>query len=193
MACIIPLRTGWGPNLDGSADYPDDLPEDWRLTYFANVFWGVLVPESLWSAAGSAAVSCWVADTPARFRFYLDVGRRASLPLLAPVVQTLGERLGGLIVGESAPAVETGIRAVQLRRVPGTTGRRGVAGAGGGLAHEAPPALIEDLAAARRWIEERLRETGARNVQQPAVALLGDCCFANLGRWQTMVELMGLA
>lgn len=190
MTRIIPLRTGWGPNPDDPPYYPDELPQDWRLAYFANAFWGVLVPQPLWSAAGAAGVSAWAEETPARFRIYLDLRTSASPPMLAVVLQSLGERLGGLVVRGTAPGAGVDMGAAHLRRV--VTVRR-VAGVVDGLAHDVPPALIRDLGAARRWIEERVYGSGAPSAGEPAVALLGECGFADLERWQSLVELMGLA
>ena len=53
----------------------------------------------------------------------------------------------------------------------------------------------------RGWIEARVRALGAQGPYgrrapgsgRPLLALLGDCRFDDLERWQTMLELMGLA
>lgn len=38
---------GWWDLADRATFYPDDLPEDWQLSYFANCFRTTLLPASL--------------------------------------------------------------------------------------------------------------------------------------------------
>ncbi len=49
--------------------YPGDLPVDWRLSYYANAFSAVLVPEVRWRAEG-VDFEQWAEDVPDGFRFY---------------------------------------------------------------------------------------------------------------------------
>ena len=192
MARIIPLRTGWGPGPGDSTHYPDDLPQDWQLAYFANAFWGVLVPQPLWSAAGAAGASGWAAETPARFRFFLDLATPASPPMLAAVVRAFGDRLGGLVMSGTLSGARVGAGAARLCRAASASQVGGAAEGFDGFAYEVPADLIPDLRRARPWIEERV-SAGPPNAPEPAVALLGHCALADLERWQTLVELMGLA
>lgn len=55
--------------------YPDDMPGDWRLSYYANEFSTVLVPQACWlqrmkSQECSEHEDDWL-DVPESFRFYL--------------------------------------------------------------------------------------------------------------------------
>ena len=193
MARIIPLRTGWGPGPGDSTHYPDDLPQDWQLAYFANAFWGVLVPQPLWSAAGAAGASGWAAETPARFRFFLDLATPVSPPMLAAVVRALGDRLGGLVMSGTLSGARVGAGAARLCRAASASQVGGAAEGFDGFAYEVPADLIPDLRRARPWIEERVSAARPPNAPEPAVALLGHCALADLERWQTLVELMGLA
>lgn len=60
---------GWDhPHWQGSF-FPDDLPEDWRLSYYANEVSSVLVPENKWNVP-DADLKQWADDVPAGFRFY---------------------------------------------------------------------------------------------------------------------------
>jgi hypothetical protein len=185
---IVPLRTGWDPNPAAAPWYPDDLPEDWRLGYYSNAFWAVLVPARQWRNPGPGVAGSWAADTPLRFRFYLE--REEALEWidpwadLEPFARTLGERLGGLV----APASDSPKRGEDpsLRRVlapPASTP------AAPGLACEVPGWALADPRTTRSWIEKRVREAPPG----PMLALLGDCGFADLERWQILVEMMGLA
>jgi uncharacterized protein YecE (DUF72 family) len=56
------------PHWQGSF-YPDDLPSDWRLSYYANEFSVVLVPQLKWRAQ-DADFEQWAEDAPEGFRFY---------------------------------------------------------------------------------------------------------------------------
>lgn len=93
--------------------YPDDLPEEWRLSYYSNEFPVVLVPARDWRAASAATVAQWCEDVHGGFRFYLEVtvdalavhGRSArasnpesSLERLDMLCDAFGEALAGLIV-----------------------------------------------------------------------------------------------
>jgi len=49
--------------------YPEDLPEDWRLSYYANEFSAVLVPQEKWQSE-EADFEQWAEDVPEGFRFY---------------------------------------------------------------------------------------------------------------------------
>lgn len=51
--------------------YPDDLPADWRLTYYANQFRVVLVPAERLVASGVDPAQ-WCADTDEGFRFICE-------------------------------------------------------------------------------------------------------------------------
>jgi len=78
--------------------YPDDLPQDWRLSYYANEFSTVLVPQSQWQAswqAEGADFEQWAEDVPEGFRFYfltadLDVDD-------SPIKKQLGEAFAGFV------------------------------------------------------------------------------------------------
>lgn len=49
--------------------YPEDLPPEWRLTYYANEYRAVLAPPSVWREADPKQ---WQDDTPDTLRFVLE-------------------------------------------------------------------------------------------------------------------------
>ena len=53
--------------------YPEDLPADWRLSYYANDLSQVLVPQARWLGAGEAGWADWVEAVPPGFRFFLEL------------------------------------------------------------------------------------------------------------------------
>ena len=208
MPPILPLRTGWDPIPGGPNEYPADLPPDWRLAYFANAYWGVLVPTALWRQGGVTQARIWVAETPARFRLYLDLGQAIDpgpaeiAESLAPVCAALGGRLGGLVGHRSALQAlsHLGLGGDRLLRIPAVDARPRVLG-GLGCAWEVPAPLRRDLRGARAWIAERAWPRLAqgtdparqRGTPERSAVLLGECPFEDLARWQTLLELMGLA
>jgi hypothetical protein len=185
---IVPLRTGWDPNPAGAPWYPDDLPEEWRLGFYSNAFRAVLVPASQWRSAGPEVMATWAADTPPCFRFYLEreetpAGLDSSADPEHPA-RALGNRLGGLLARASD----------SLRHGGGPPPRRVFASpasipAAPGLAWDVPAWALADVRSTRNWIEERVCEAPPG----PMLALLGRCRFADLERWQVLIEMMGLA
>lgn len=113
-------HTGWC-----GAFYPDDLPPEWRLAYYANEFRAVVVPAALWRAADTAMAAQWVADTAEGFRFLLEADGTASPTVL---LQTLGERFGGMAGAGGMTAVrwEGGADARALRAAIETVPTEGV-------------------------------------------------------------------
>ncbi len=82
---------GWEHPAWTGGFYPDDLPDDWRLAYYANEFRAVIVPWERASRCTEEEVMAWKEDTHADFCFFLEAPPWASLgPFMA-----LGERWGG--------------------------------------------------------------------------------------------------
>jgi hypothetical protein len=92
---------GWDHKDWQGQFYPDDLPADWRLSYYANEFSVVLVPFSVWTADECAKCVTWHDDVPESFRFVLDItpfsGEKDVLRCLKVVVDGLGDRLVGIV------------------------------------------------------------------------------------------------
>lgn len=71
--CKLYLGTvGWEHQEWIASFYPDALPAEWRLAYYANLFSCVYVPYSSWSAVDDAALREWRDETLDRFRFVLE-------------------------------------------------------------------------------------------------------------------------
>ncbi len=74
--------------------YPDDLPEDWRLSYYANEFSGVLLPQDKW-CNDNADFEQWLEDVPEGFRFYL-LSENLTLDD-SHIKKELGDAFGGFV------------------------------------------------------------------------------------------------
>lgn len=55
--------------------YPDDLPADWRLDYYANEYFAVLVPYAQWRDASDDELLEWLEQVSDDFRFFWEVER----------------------------------------------------------------------------------------------------------------------
>jgi hypothetical protein len=96
---IIVSARGWmQPSWNGTF-YPDDLPEDWRLSYYSNEFSAVVVPASEWVGLDTVEIERWVEDVPEEFLFYLEIeDPLTDWEQTAEVINPLGDRLGGLLL-----------------------------------------------------------------------------------------------
>lgn len=63
---------GWSPADWQRIFYPEDLPEDWRVSYYANEFACVLLPATVWENP-SIQAAFWQAEVQPDFRFYLEI------------------------------------------------------------------------------------------------------------------------
>lgn len=64
---------GWGHSEWQDNFYPDDLPTDWRLTYYSNEFPLVLVPVADWVHMSASQVVNWIEDVNEEFQFILEL------------------------------------------------------------------------------------------------------------------------
>jgi len=66
---IIVGACGWDYPEWQKTFYPEDLPADWRLSFYANEFSAVLVPTEKWQA-DDVDFEQWAQDVQAGFQFY---------------------------------------------------------------------------------------------------------------------------
>ena len=91
---------GWWDLADRATFYPDDLPEDWQLTYFANCFRAVLLPCAFWSASDPSQVAQWRDEVPAGFRFVAEQVR--ACPSARPPAHPSAQLSARPIMAESS-------------------------------------------------------------------------------------------
>lgn len=53
--------------------YPDDIPDDWRLDFYANEFFAVVVPFEAWQRADDETLLVWQEQVSDDFRFYWEL------------------------------------------------------------------------------------------------------------------------
>jgi len=103
------LHPGWAGEF-----YPEDLPEDWRLTYYNTQLRAVFLPHALWAGATVTEIRRWVEDTHPGFRFVLEAGPTGAAE--APAAALLGDRLG-YIAGRNHPHLLWFDAKTELRRL----------------------------------------------------------------------------
>jgi len=83
--------------------YPQDLPAEWRLAYYANDFPLLLVPQARWVGVAPEQGRAWCDEVSEAFRFYLELTdpRPATLEGLPAWVDALGVRFGGILTSGS--------------------------------------------------------------------------------------------
>lgn len=91
---------GWEHPAWSETFYPEDLPPEWRLAYYANAFPVVLMPARRLAAAGDGEIADWreLADTG--FRVLLEAAPHEIDSGLLERVKGLGDTAGGWVLGE---------------------------------------------------------------------------------------------
>ena len=71
-ALVLIGAAGWQhPGWRGRL-YPDDLPDDWLLSYYNTRFSAVFLPAAVWQAASATTWAQWLNDTREDFYFVLE-------------------------------------------------------------------------------------------------------------------------
>ena len=110
MSDVTPPRAlllgtaGLAPADWAGSYYPDDLPEDWRLGYYANDCDCVLLMPHDWRALDAAAFAEALADTPDGFRCFIATGS-GDAAAAAAVAAAVGDPRIVLLVDRADPAV----------------------------------------------------------------------------------------
>ena len=60
--------------------YPEDMPEDWLLSYYNTQYQTVYVPSDVWQRATGATWARWLHDTQDGFVFVLEPGKPDVAP-----------------------------------------------------------------------------------------------------------------
>ncbi|MCF7994218.1 MAG: hypothetical protein K9L88_05205 [Chromatiaceae bacterium] len=197
---------GWWDLADSDLFYPEDLPQDWRLSYFANSFRAALLPAALWTDADPQTAAQWYDDVPPGFRFAAEQSLTPSQatqarrhPLVpAELEQRLGAKLDAWIepIDESASTTLSTItgsdanRRLRYQRRPtdqrGETDPERSCPSCYGLI--APAELHRDLRRARDWLRKMAEQQG----QAPSLIIMARPSSTDLSAWQELLDLLGL-
>lgn len=86
---------GWQHDRLVEGFYPADLPEDWRISFYANEFSAVLVPTRQWLDE-ELDLQEWL-DVPENFRYYLQATAEPCDSRLVQLKLALGDHYAGLV------------------------------------------------------------------------------------------------
>lgn len=101
VSILIPVVYGWEHVSWNAQYYPDDLPAEWRFSYFANEHAGVIIPVSVWTNADSDVIEEWFDDADANFAFVIEFdGTLEGLGHLQVAFADFWERIDALYCAE---------------------------------------------------------------------------------------------
>ncbi len=171
---------GWWALTDADTYYPDDLPEDWRLGYFANDYAAVYLPACAWGNQRIETIGQWAGDVNEAFRFFLEqpqadapAGMTSAGMTPPAMAAALGQRLGGWVRWH-AEGIGTLLRPDAATSAPA------------GRAVACPQALVPDLRAGARWLR-------AQAAAAFTLVILTRPTSTQLANWRQMQQLLGLA
>jgi len=101
LAELVVTTRGWDHPGWQEGFYPEDMPEDWRLAYFANSFPLVLLSASELPGLNKDTVEEWVDELEDDFAFYLEAD------VSSDVIHAFGDRLGGVLGASATENVRT--------------------------------------------------------------------------------------
>ncbi|MDH5483866.1 MAG: hypothetical protein OEY43_01420 [Gammaproteobacteria bacterium] len=180
-------HSGWQQDF-----YPEDLPEDWQLSYYANEFSTVLVP-----ADELLRPDCdfgqWHDEVPDSFRFYLQWPAQDDMTgLLLAQCGLLGDKLGGLVMQGAVPldtdipcySIDPGVEVSRRIWRPAVRAGSGVAMLSLGQA---------DLRQQKTWLQNFADEPRRAGVNLKALFLADEALSIDTLRgFRQLAELMAL-
>jgi len=73
-ALVLVGAAGWAHPAWRGRFYPEDMPDDWMLSYYNTQYSAVYLPAAAWQAASEADWAQWLHDTMDGFYFVLEPG-----------------------------------------------------------------------------------------------------------------------
>lgn len=84
---VLVGAVGWNHSHWLGRFYPDDLPQDWMLSYYNTQFQAVYLPATVWQSATDSSWSQWLFDSQEAFCFVLEpAGDNARKPASERIV-----------------------------------------------------------------------------------------------------------
>ena len=167
--------------------FPEDLPEEWRLAYYANEYRAIWVPPAVWRTGRLPDVRAWREDVGEDFRFVVEFD--ADLPAaVAEALAPLGEQLHAVVAPQGHPCDEVLRECVPACRwLTPESVYRGEAGEGPAGIARLNRAQLSTPRAMREQIEAFMAGHG-----EPAPLLFIEGSIGLLDDVRTLARLMGL-
>lgn len=101
LAELVVGTCGWehAPWLESY--YPEDLPEDWRLNYYANEFGCMVLPAKIWMLVDKETIEQWLEDVDEDFMFFIELPARKED--VTASLSTFAGRCAGAILQHGNP------------------------------------------------------------------------------------------
>ena len=173
---------GWWALADADSFYPDDLPREWQLTYFANVFPAVLVPGPLWQQRSESELADWHADVHAGFRFYLELTSGTDDRARSRATAALGPALIAFVAEAPEPRGAEQVADQARALIAPHTGHRI------GASRHCPCHLNDNLRDARGWLDA---QTEPPRPEPLRLVILDRPRSTELEAWQNLLLLLG--
>lgn len=98
--CLLGAQ-GWDHAAWLGNFYPEDMPAEWRLSFYNTEFECVYLPRALWRNTEVASCVSWERDTLAGFRFLLEPSDTALTAADTARLAALGEK--AFLLADDAP------------------------------------------------------------------------------------------
>lgn len=178
---------GWWALADADSFYPDDLPREWQLTYFANVFPAVLVPGLLWQQRSESELADWYADVHPGFRFYLELTSSTDDGARSRATAALGSALIAFVAEAPEPRGTEQV-AGQARAMVAPHAGHCI-----GASRYCPSRLNDNLRDARGWLDAQAEPPRPEPLRPEPLRLviLDRPRSTELEAWQNLLTLLG--
>lgn len=108
--------TGWAHADWLGSFYPEDLPLEWQLMFYNNVFSCAYLPYMEWSQQNDAVLAGWADNVTARFRFVLEANPHGMTPQDLQKMALLGTSPGLLVDADGTALPGSAGRVIWLEK-----------------------------------------------------------------------------
>ena len=89
---------GWLYRQWSGQFYPDDLPDEWRFSYYSNQFRTILVPAEFFCQSASQDIEDWAEYCDEEFRFYIECFSNTNWEHIKLKLACLNRHLSGIVI-----------------------------------------------------------------------------------------------
>jgi len=149
--------------------YPDDVPQEWQLTWYANFCMAVVVPPDRWLEADPDLIAQWCEQTQSNFWFYLLCDTSEQVSQAVELSRAFSVKFAGLLLSEGIMFSDCNVTMLQF----GSTALR---------------CTEDDLRSARVQINSWLATFSGDH----GLIVLDGSIASQIKEVQTLLELMGV-
>lgn len=167
VACV-----DWdNPTLVASAFYPDDVPQDWYLTYYANFIMACVLSPAKWRSASMEQIQDWLEQTQDNFWFYLLCETPEQVEMAQSRAAAFGNKFAGLVLSAALSKEAVSSELPMLNR--------------------GQEVFDYDYADLRQAKAQLIAWLSSESAQDHALVLMSASCAAEAHNVQTLLDLLG--